>query len=148
LTSLGHPIQFQPVSRLGYLTAPTSLNGGQQNFAGCLAVSWAGTLCIRPSLAFSYIGSTALQQRASARLCGVMVLQNFCRGCHLYSAGRPSRWASAHILVIIIISGLLNVRGQNDMSEDSIYDGKNCRGSVTAAVGFTTLDYVAIFHSH
>jgi len=167
LTSLGHPIQFQPVSRLGYLTAPTSLNGGQQNFAGCLAVSWAGTLYIhfwrllppngilpaakvtlRLSLAFSYIGSTALQQRASARLCGVMVLQNFCRGCHLYSAGRPSRWASAHILVIIIISGLLNVRGQNDMSEDSIYDGKNCRGSVTAAVGFTTLDYVAIFHSH
>jgi len=24
------------------------------------------------------------------------------RGCHLYSAGRPSRWAVAHILVIII----------------------------------------------
>ena len=28
-----------------------------------------------------------------------MELQNFCRGRHLYSAGRPSRWASAHILV-------------------------------------------------
>ena len=27
-------------------TTPTSLNGGQQNFAGCLAVSWAGTLYI------------------------------------------------------------------------------------------------------
>ena len=45
---------------------------------------------------------TALQQRASAKLCGMvqgMELRNFHRGCHLYSAGRPSRWASAHILV-------------------------------------------------
>jgi len=43
-----------------------------------------------------------LQQRASAKLCGVvhgMELRNFCRRRHLYSAGRPWRWASAHILV-------------------------------------------------
>jgi len=38
--------KFQPVSRLGFVTAPTSLNGGQQYFAGCLAISWAGTPCI------------------------------------------------------------------------------------------------------
>ena len=40
--------------------------------------------------------------RGSAKLCGMvqgMELQNFRRGRHLYSAGRPSRWASAHILV-------------------------------------------------
>jgi len=60
------------------------------------------------SLAFSYIGSvtcTALQQRALAKLCGVaqgMELQNFRRGRHLYLAVRPSRWASAHILVVIL----------------------------------------------
>jgi len=45
---------------------------------------------------------TAVQQRALAKLCGVaqeMELSNFRRGRHLYSAGRPSRWASAHILV-------------------------------------------------
>ena len=47
---------------------------------------------------------TALQQRTSAKLCGVVGLQgmelpNFRRGCHLYPAGRPSRWASAHIPV-------------------------------------------------
>ena len=29
------------------VTAPTSLNGGQQHFAGCLAVSWTGALYIR-----------------------------------------------------------------------------------------------------
>jgi len=45
---------------------------------------------------------TALQHRASAKLCGVvqrMEWRNFYRGLHLYSAGRPSHWALAHILV-------------------------------------------------
>jgi len=44
----------------------------------------------------------SLQQRASAKLCGVvqgMELPNFRWGCHLYSAGRSSRRASAHIVV-------------------------------------------------
>jgi len=48
---------------------------------------------------------TARQQRASAKLCGVvqgMELRNFRRGRHLYSAGRPWCWASAHILVFIL----------------------------------------------
>jgi len=45
---------------------------------------------------------TTFHQRPSAKLCGVVhgiELRNFRRGRHLYSAGRPSRWASAHILV-------------------------------------------------
>jgi len=49
----------------------------------------------------------ALQQWASAKLCGVvqgMELPNFRRGRHLYSAERPSRWASAHILVKIVFA--------------------------------------------
>jgi len=44
---------------------------------------------------------TALEQRPSAKLCGVVQgieFRNLRRGRHLYSAGRPSRWASAHIL--------------------------------------------------
>ena len=40
LLSLGHPSKFQRVSRLGFVTALTSLNGGQTNFAWCLAVSY------------------------------------------------------------------------------------------------------------
>jgi len=44
--SLGHPSKFQPVSRLGFVTAATSLTGGQPNFAWWVAVSWVGTLCI------------------------------------------------------------------------------------------------------
>jgi len=104
LASLGHPSKFQRVLRLAFLTAATSLTGSQPNFARCLTVSWAATLYIhfrgllstdlRPSLAFSYIVSvcTPLQQRASAKLCGVvkgMELRNFRRGRHLYLAGRP-----------------------------------------------------------
>ena len=45
-TSLGHPSKFQRISRVGFVTAPTSLNGCQPNFARCLAASWAGTLYI------------------------------------------------------------------------------------------------------
>ena len=46
LASLGHHNKLQLVLRLGFVTAPTSLNGGQQNFAECLAVYWTGTLYI------------------------------------------------------------------------------------------------------
>ena len=81
--SLGHPCKFQPPSRLGFVTAPTSLNGGQQNFAGCFAVSCAGTLymhfgalalteilpaakfTLRPSLAFSYIDRVTARHSTS-----------------------------------------------------------------------------------
>jgi len=42
LVSLGHPSKFQRVSRLGFVTAAKSLNGGQPNFARCEAVFWAG----------------------------------------------------------------------------------------------------------
>jgi len=46
LASLGHPRKFRPVSRLGFVTAATSFNGSQRNFARCLAVSCAGTLYV------------------------------------------------------------------------------------------------------
>jgi len=128
LASLGHPNKFQRVSRLGFVTAATSLTGGQPNFAQCLAVSWAATLgpiytfsgALAPWRNFatckihfaSKSGVVLYWQRyllhgtltaGSAKLCGVvqgMELRNFRRGRHLYSVGRPSRWASAHILVI------------------------------------------------
>jgi len=46
LASLGHLSKFQRVSHLGFITAPTSLDGFQPHFAQCLAVFWAGTLCM------------------------------------------------------------------------------------------------------
>ena len=82
----GTRANFNEVSRLGFVTAPTSLTGGQPNFARCLAVSWAGTLYIqflgllspngilpgakltlRPSLALSYIVSVTAQHSSSGR---------------------------------------------------------------------------------
>jgi len=61
-----------------------------------------------PTLA-ALLYCTALEQTASAKICQLspmlqrMELRNFRRGRHLYSAGRPSRWASAHILVLLFI---------------------------------------------
>jgi len=70
-TVCGTPAHFNGFLRLAFVTVPTSLNGGQPNFARCLAESWAGTLynfwgllfpngilpgakfTLRPSLAFS-----------------------------------------------------------------------------------------------
>jgi len=70
--------------RLGFVTAATSFTGDQPNFVRCLAVSRTGTLCIhfwgllpsdgisphakftlRPSLAFSYIGSVTARHSSS-----------------------------------------------------------------------------------
>ena len=111
----GAPQQISRVSRLGFVIAPTSHNGGQPHFARYLAVSWAGTLCIhfwgllspqgilpgakftlRPNLAFSYIGSFTARHLSSGRQANFAA---FSRGRHLYSEGRPLRWASTHIPV-------------------------------------------------
>jgi len=86
LASLGHPRKFQRVSRLGFVTAPTSLNGSHPNFARCLAVSGAGKLFIhfrgllpsngilpgakftlRPTIAFFYTGSVTAWHWSSGR---------------------------------------------------------------------------------
>jgi len=86
LGSLGHLSKFQRVLRLGFVTALTSLNGGQANFARCLAVFCTVTLYIhfwgllppngilprekftlRPTLAFSYIGSVTARHSSSGR---------------------------------------------------------------------------------
>jgi len=55
---------------------------------------------LRPSLALSYIGSVTARQWSSGRQPKFAALS---RGRHLYSAGRPSRWALAHILVITLL---------------------------------------------
>jgi len=108
-------IKFQRVSRVGFVTAPTSLNGRQPNFARCLAVSLAGTLRIHfrgllpaegisqgakfflcPSLALSNIDSMTARHSRSGRQPNFAALSI---EHHLYSAGRPSRWASTNVLV-------------------------------------------------
>ena len=87
----GYPSKFQRVSRVDFVTAPTSLNGGQANFVRCLAVPWGGTLSIHfgsccPLTEFCRVQNslcvqvlrapacycTALEQWALARLCDVV----------------------------------------------------------------------------
>jgi len=118
LASLGHPSKFQRVSRIGFVSAPTSLSGDQLNFARWLAFSCAGIYIyilgafapngILPAASLASKSCvllywqrycTSLEQWASAKVCGVVQgveLRNFRRRRHLYSTERPSRWASAH----------------------------------------------------
>jgi len=123
----GTPANFNGFRVLPFVTAATSLTGDQPNFAQCFAVLWSVKLYIHfrgllPPDSFGrcridFMSKSCiliywqrycmpLQQWASANLCGVvqgMELPNFCRGRHLYSAGRPSLWASAHILVCVVV---------------------------------------------
>jgi len=69
-----------------------------RNFARC-KIHFTSKFCV---LLYWQHCSTALQQRASAKLCGMvqgMELRNFCRRRYLYLPGQPSRWALSHILV-------------------------------------------------
>jgi len=98
--SLEHPSTFQQVLGHGFVTTAMALNGRQPNFVRCLAISWTGTPYLYSVPKYTFTGLAPA--RASAKICDMlqgMEIQNFHRGRHLYLAGRPSRWTSAHILV-------------------------------------------------
>jgi len=96
LAGLGHPSKSQQGSRLGFVTAATSLNRSQPNFVRCLAVCRASILYMPPNgilpgakftatkscvLLFWQRCCTALEQWVSAKLCCMvqgMKLWNFC----------------------------------------------------------------------
>jgi len=113
LAGLGHPSKLQRVVRLGFVTSVALFTGGQPNFTrfSRAFVAWRNFYrCKLHFLSKSYVllywqrYCTALEQWASAKLCGVvqeMELRNFCSRRHLYLAGRPSQWALAHILVLL-----------------------------------------------
>jgi len=93
LVSLGHLSKFQQVSRLDFVTASTTVNVGKPNFARCLAVFWASTLCIhfggssplpefcQAEIHFASTSCVLLYwQWVSPKLCGVvqgLELRNF-----------------------------------------------------------------------
>ena len=73
----------------------------QRNFARC-KIHFASKSCI---LLYWQHYCMAFKQWASVKVCGVIQeteLRNFRRERHLYSARRPSHWASAHIVVLYI----------------------------------------------
>jgi len=63
----------------------------------CPVILLGATFTLRPSFALSYFGSITAQHSSSGRQPNFAALN---RWRHLYSAGRPSRWALAHILVL------------------------------------------------
>ena len=139
MPSLGHPSKFQRVSRLGFVTAATSLNGGQPNFGRCLAVSLTGTLCIRfPGLlphngilphakftlcltpAFSYIGSISARHSSSGHQQKFVASYKewnygtFAEGTTCIRLGGHHVWHRPTFLVISFSSSpILSGRGQH-----------------------------------
>ena len=115
LPNWGIPANFNGFRLLASLLHRRRSPEANQTYARCLAVSWAGRLYIyfsgllslkgilpgakftlRQSLALSYIGTRAVDvHEPNLRVVGLQgtALRNFRRGRHLYSAGRPSRWA-------------------------------------------------------
>jgi len=91
-TMLGHLLDCYTIYTFSGALAPW------RNFATC-KIYFASKSCI---LYWQHYYTALQQHRASAKLCGVvqgMELQKFHKRRHLYSVGRPSRWALAHILV-------------------------------------------------
>jgi len=61
----------------------------------------------------SRLGSVTARYSSSGRQSNFAALN---RGRHLYSAGRPSRWALAHILVFFNLSGTCHLRHMQRMA--------------------------------
>jgi len=74
---------------------------------------------LRPNLAFSYIGSVSARYSSRGRQSNFAPLS---RGRHLYSAVRPSRWVSAHILVKYMRYPLLKAAGDLEHFETVTYE--------------------------
>jgi len=66
---------------------------------GPLAAEIVSLVWATPANFNGFLGSVTARYSSSGRQPNFAVLN---RGCYLYSAGRPSRWASAHILVYFV----------------------------------------------
>jgi len=114
LSVWGTAAYFNGFQRIGFVTAATSVTGGQPNFARCQAVSWAATLYIHcrgllppdvillgakftlcPSLAFSYTGSVTARHSSSSRQPNFVAWYRKCN-YGTFSDGITYMWLGGH----------------------------------------------------
>jgi len=125
LASLGHPSKFQRVSRLGFVTASTSLSGSQPNFARCLAVSWDGTL-------YTFWGSCPVTEFCQVQnsLCvqilrsPILYWQRYCWALE--------QWAWARLCDVVQGMELRNIRSSSFSTEGATYIP---RAAITLGIG-------------
>ena len=86
LAGLGHPSKFQRGSRLGFVTAATSLNGSPSNFARCLPVCWACILCIH-FLELLPLTKFSCKIHFASKSCILLYWQRLVRGTRIVSVG-------------------------------------------------------------
>jgi len=88
--SFGHPSKFQRVSRLAFVTAVTSLTGGQQNFARYLAVSWTCTIYIHfRGLLPPWWNFARCKIHFTYKSCVFLYWQRYCTALHSSSGPHP-----------------------------------------------------------
>jgi len=84
LTGLGHPRKFQRLSRLRFVTAATSLNGSQPNFARYLAISLAG----RPFIHFrQLLPCNGILPDGFSKSCTLLYWQPYCTAHAVMAVG-------------------------------------------------------------
>jgi len=119
-------------------------------FGGCCPVTEfcqvQNSLCVLQVLR-SPIGSVAARHSSSGREPKFAALS---RGRHVYSAGRPSRWALAHILVLSFCSPILSGRrlyvyhtSTHGVALVTISEIVNYLGQVTSEVKWDNVRFVA-----
>jgi len=126
LASLGHSSKFQWVSRLGFVTAPTSLNGGQPNFARCLAIFCADTLYIHFGGSFLLTKFCQVQHNIhfASKSFVLLFWQRYCTAIE--------QWASAKLCGMVQGMDLWNFRSSSFSTEDATYIP---RAAITLGIG-------------
>jgi len=95
-------------------TAPKSLNGGQPNFAGCLAVLWAGTVHIHFQGLFPTWWNFAMcKVDFPSKSCVLLYWQRY------YTAFE--QWASAKLCGVVQAMELRNLRSSSFSTEGATY---------------------------
>ena len=127
MVSLGQYSKFQRLSRPGFVTALTSLDEVNQTLYGV----W-----LSPGLVhYIYIferGGGLLPTNGLLPSAKIFALLSSAlnRGRHLYSAGRPSRWAPTHILVTL------------SSAQEKLWRRQDIRNELSVVVVLKTVDVV------
>jgi len=118
---LGHPYKFQRILRLSSLTASSKREGKEEYLYSAFSHQSTHKALRHGSHSFSCKQYHACLPSSSGRQPNFAALN---RGRHLCSAGRPSGWALAHILVELFSIALTVEALQGTTCQDSMLSGE------------------------
>jgi len=98
--SLGHPSKFQQVSRLGVITAPTLLTGGQPNFARYLGRLMGSTLYIHFGGSCPWWNVARCKIHLASKSCVLLYWQCYCTALQQPASAKLRRGTRNGITVL------------------------------------------------